>query len=160
MVFQPKSYKWRDGFAYQTSAEIVGGVVEQIEARDGEVTRESFLEESRPEDAPTHSMFEWDDTVAAEAYRLDQSRKIITNLQIVYVNNQEEKESIPAVLNIASDRKAVYQNIVTVLSNEESRDLVLNRLQREVDQLIERNRHIDGFLDILRTALEKLEKTA
>lgn len=160
MVFQPKSYKWKDGFAYQTSADVVGGVVEQIEERDGEVTKESFLEESRPEDAPTHQMFEWDDSIAAEAYRLEQSRHIINCLQIVVEDSNKEKTSVPAVLNIASDRKAVYQNIVTVLSNEESRDLVLNRLQREVDQLIERNRHIDGFLDILRTALEKLEKTA
>lgn len=160
MVFQPKSYKWRDGFSYQTSAEVVGGVVEQIEARDGEITKEAFLEESRPEEAPTHQMFEWDDSVAAEAYRLEQSRHIINCLQIVIEDDNEEKTSVPAVLNIASDRKAVYQNIVTVLSNEESRDLVLNRLQREVDQLIERNKHIEGFADILRAALNKLEKTA
>ena len=160
MVFQPKSYRWKDGFHYQTSAEVVGEVVDQIEARDGEITKEAFLEESRPEEAPTHQMFEWDDSVAAEAYRLEQSRHIITCLQIVIEDDKQEKTSVPAVLNIASERKAVYQNIVTVLSNEESRDLVLNRLQREVDQLIERNKHIEGFADILRAALDKLEKTA
>lgn len=157
MVFQPKQYKWRDGFAYEVDADIVGGVIEDIEKRNGEVTREAFLEESRPEDAPTHLMFEWDDSVAAEQYRLSQSRKIITNLQIVYLNDNREESAVPAVLNITNKKTAVYKNIVSVMSDGETKQFVLDRLRKEVEQFIARNRHIEEFADILEDALNQLK---
>lgn len=156
MVFKPKSYKWRDGTPYATSPDIVGGVIEEIETRDGEVTREAFLDASRPEDAPTHSMFEWDDSIAAEKYRLDQSRKIIVALQIVYEDAQEERE-VSAFVNVKNERTAVYKNVVDALSDEESRALIIERITREVEALIERNKGVEELADILRAALERLE---
>ena len=160
MVFEPKRYQWRDGFTYSVSAEEVGKVVNHIEERDGTVTREAFLEESRAESSPTHSMFTWDDTIAAEKWRLDESRKIITALQIVYEDTEESEIPVPAVINIASERKAEYRNIVDALSDQESRELIVARLKREVDSLIQRNRHIDELVDILKDALKELEKSA
>lgn len=160
MVFQPKSYKWRDGTPYTTSPEIVGGVVEGIETRDGVVTKEAFLDASRPEESPTHSMFEWDDSIAAEKYRLSQSNKIIGALQIIYDEPKGNERSVSAFVNVKSERKAEYKNIVDALSDRETRELVLERVRREVEALIERNRGIDGLADILREALAKLEEGA
>ena len=72
MVYKPKQqYQWGDGWKPSVDANIVGGVVEQIEAENGRVTKEKFLDYSRPEDSPTHSIFEWDDSKAAEKYRLE-----------------------------------------------------------------------------------------
>ena len=63
MVYE-KKYSWRAGKS--VSAQVAGEVMEMIEKRDGELTKEAFLEESRPEDSPTHGLFEWDDAVASE----------------------------------------------------------------------------------------------
>ena len=80
-LFKSK-YSWRGGFAYKVPASTVGSALESIEARDGNVTSQSFLEYSRPEDSATHSMFEWDDTIAAEKYRLRQAGAIINQLEV------------------------------------------------------------------------------
>ena len=86
-------YSWRSGYNYKVSAETVGGVLKEIEESEGEVTSKSFLEYSRPEDSVTHSMFEWDDTVAAEKFRLYQSGRIINQLaiEIVYEGDSDPK---------------------------------------------------------------------
>lgn len=160
MVFKPKGYQWRNGYSYAVEAKVVGKVVEKIEKRDGLVTREAFLDASRDEKSPTHSMFEWDDTIAAEKWRLDESRKIITALQIVYEDNNKQEKTAPAVINVVAEKTAKYQNIITALSAEESRELIIKRLKNEVSQLIERNRHIDELADILRDALNELEVSA
>lgn len=49
MVYKKYSYKHGKTGA---SAQTVGETLERIEARDGAVTKEAFLEESRPEDTP------------------------------------------------------------------------------------------------------------
>lgn len=157
MVFKPKSYKWRDGTPYATDPELVGGVVEQIEARDGAVTRESFLEASRAEDSPTHSMFEWDDAIAAEKFRLNEASKIIGALQIVYDDADGTERSVSGFINVKNEKRAVFKNVVDALSDQESRELIIARLRREVESLIERNRNIEELADILREALASLE---
>ena len=54
---------------------------------------------------------------------------------------------------------AEYKNIVDALSEQEKRELILKRLRREVEALIERNKHIDELADILQDAVNQL-KTA
>ena len=80
MVFQSK-YAW-GGIKYSVSADTVGAVLEDIEQQNGTVSKELFLDASRSEDSPTHGMFEWDDSIAGEKWRLDQARKIICSLSL------------------------------------------------------------------------------
>ena len=96
-------YSWKSGYNYKVSAETVGGVLKEIEESEGEVTSRSFLEFSRPEDSVTHSMFEWDDTVAAEKFRLYQSGRIINQLaiEIVYTEDTTPQE---VSINVVDDK--------------------------------------------------------
>ena len=160
MVYQPKrKYEWWDGYKREIDANIVGGVVEQLEEEHGQATKENFLEVSRPEDAPTHCLFEWDDSVAAEKYRLDQSRHIINGLRVVYVNNDKEDTKVPAFINVAPPKeKCVYESIETALRHEGKREIILNRLRGELDAFIIRNQHIEELADLLAEASEKARK--
>lgn len=158
MVFKPeKKYSWAEGYRANVGADVVGKVIEEIEQKNGVVTRELFLEASRDEKAPTHCLFDWDDESAAEKYRLDQSRHIINHLKIEIVeSNSDVQYVVPAFVNVTNEQKATYQNIVTALADQESRELILERLRREVDQLVARNKHIEGFAEILLDAYQKL----
>lgn len=158
MVFKPeKKYSWAEGFISKVGADVVGKVVEEIEQENGVVTRELFLEASRDEKAPTHCLFDWDNESAAEKYRLDQSRHIINHLKVEIIESDSAIEYVvPAFMNVTNDQKATYQNIVTALADQESRELILERLRREVDQLVARNKHIEGFAEILLDAYQKL----
>jgi hypothetical protein len=63
-------------------AQVVGAELERIESEHGVIDPHVVLNESRPEDAPLHGAFEWDDGLAAEKYRLDQARRVIRSVEI------------------------------------------------------------------------------
>lgn len=74
-------FEWKSGSRFKVDANTAGAVCEQLEAA-GNLTAKALLDVSRPEDAPLHSEFEWNDTVAAERYREDQARNIIRHLVV------------------------------------------------------------------------------
>lgn len=160
MVYKPKrKYSWGDGFQPKMDANIVGGVVEKIEAENGNVTKEAFLDFSRPIESPTHELFEWDDSKAAEKYRLEQSRDTIGNLRVVYVSPTNEDISVKAFVNIsATSEKPKYESIEVALQDVSKRKNILNRIQGELDNFVARNRHIKELADMLIATGTKLKK--
>lgn len=160
MVYKPKrKYEWWDGYSRCVDANIVGGIVEQLEATNGSVTREDFLEVSRPEDAPTHDLFEWDDSVAAEKWRLRQSTTIINSLRVVYEDKEGEEKKISAFIQTsAPGEHTAYENIHHALKDAGKRDVVLNRLRGELDAFIIRNQSIEELSEILEEAAEKCKR--
>lgn len=159
MVFKPKKkYEWST-FKRNVDANVVGGVMEMLEERDGSATKESLLEASRPEDSETHSLFEWNNDVAAEKYRLDQSQKIINDLRVVYTTPKKQEVSVTAFVNVNSGKKkASYENIADALADEGKKEIILNRLRGELDAFIIRNSHIDELADLLLEASNKARK--
>jgi len=160
MVYKPKNrYSWGEGFKPNMDANIVGGVIEQIEAEAGCVTRENFLDYSRSKDAPTHSLFEWDNKKAAEKYRLQQATKTIGNLRIIYISPSNEEVKVKAFVNTSAIKDSpAYENIQDALKNESKRNNILNRIKGELDSFIIRNRHIEELADMLIDAGNKLKK--
>lgn len=156
-AFTSKKYSWRDGWHPSVSAEIVGGVLSEIEERDSKVTSAAFLDASRDEESPTHSLFEWDDSVAAERWRMRQSQRIIGQLQIeivvekvedsvtdVEVHIEEVPEEnirkVPAYVNTNSygrfgaskNTAGAYVNMASAMSDEEKRKVVLKNVLNEL----------------------------
>lgn len=72
--FKPCSY-------IKASAQVAGEMCEQL-AKTGGLTPKRLVDANRPEDAPLHSEFEWDDAVVAEAYREGQAAHIIRSIVI------------------------------------------------------------------------------
>lgn len=133
MVYE-KKYSWR--FNKSVPAQVAGEVMERIEKRDGELTKEAFLEESRPVDSPTHGLFEWDDTAAAEKFRLTQSRICIQDIVVTIVKNTEAPKTVHAFVNtnstIGLKEKASYSNIEIALSDKDKRKAVLQNAFNEL----------------------------
>ena len=148
MVYK-KKYSWGT-VNRAVSADVVGNVLERLEDENGCVERKAFLDISRPVDSPTHCLFEWDDSVAAERYRLDQSRKIINDLELEVVACEGESDTVHlevtqdasalvgrrsvAFINCGDSRqsKVRYNNIVQAMSDEESRANVLRHALTEL----------------------------
>lgn len=153
MAAYVSKYSWRSGYNYKVSAETVGGVLKEIEESEGEVTSKSFLEYSRPEDSVTHSMFEWDDTVAAEKFRLYQSGRIINQLaiEIVYTDDgkptemsvdmveqsapEQKKQIVSAYVNTvgkSTRASACFTNVIDALNDSAKRSVVLENAKSEL----------------------------
>lgn len=122
------------GRKFGVSADIVGAEMEKIEKRDGEVTSKSLLEAGRPQDSALHSLFEWDDSKAAEQYRLKQATDVITHIHIRVEENP--KEPYRAYVNIQQSdgqtEKGRFINVTTAMENEETRRIVLSAAMTEM----------------------------
>ena len=160
MVFK-KEYHWKDR-SYGVDAQTAGEVMERIEKRDGILTKESFLEESRPEDSPTHKCFEWDDTVAAEKWRLNQSRHIINGLVVKVVKVDGDEERAPAYVNVSmrdSHTDARYKNLHVVMDKKEERQQVLKNALYELNTFRRKYamwQELNGVFEAIRVAEREL----
>lgn len=77
------NYQWKIPKYTAVSAQVAGEHIEELEAIHGKVTPKILLDDSRPTEAVLHPLYEWDDQIAAEKYRLSQSGDIVRNLVII-----------------------------------------------------------------------------
>lgn len=128
-----KKYSWRTTVA-GCSAQVAGEMMEFLEKRDGEVTKESLLEASRPEDSPTHGAFEWDDSVAAEKYRLRQANFMINQLEVHIQSEDSAPVKERAYLNVVEGKNnpGRFIGVEIALSDAEMRDVVLQNALAEL----------------------------
>lgn len=127
---------------YPVDADTVGDELERIEGRYGRVTASNVVDESRPDEAPLHPVFEWRDAVAAEKYRHEQARELIGSVRAtVYVSGREQagepvRVKVRAFSNVSPyGNEGVYINTGKAMQNEAFRETVLSNAKREMLQL-------------------------
>lgn len=141
-------YAWKVGSMHVVDAEAAGRALEDMVARHGFLTPRLVVEESRPETAPLHDEFEWDDAVAAEKYREEQARYIIRSV-VVEMPNREETfvrafvSVMPGVTEetnnedeeegAAEKATPVYVRTVDALADAPLRKQVLERALKELE---------------------------
>lgn len=121
-------YKWKDGSRFRLPAQVVGEELERIgAANDGQVAPAEVVEAARPEEAPLHVCFEWDDEVAAELYREDQARAIIRSVVFVErIGEDDPPRVVQAYVHVDTcGGDACYLPTAIVMSDAELRDQVL-----------------------------------
>ena len=130
-------YEWVCGTRHIVDAQIAGEVCEEL-ASKGVLTAKNLVEVSRPEDAPLHREFEWDDQVAGEKWREHQARNVINAIRVVHVEedkeNPEEKDDISGVRAYFSlkTQEPEYESIRIILSDEEKYNALLKMALREL----------------------------
>lgn len=152
------TYKWKTPVYSKVSAQAAGEHIEELEKQLGEVTPKILLDDSRPEGAVLHSLYEWDDTEAAEKWRLQQSKNIIGNLVIVSVEDLGEiNEPVRAFVSVNNrNEKASYVSTVTALSNEETRQRVLKNAEAELHMFTQKYKELLDVASLLEAELQKL----
>lgn len=120
------AYLWQRGSRFKVDPNIAGQMCEELAETVG-LTAETLLNANRPEDAPLHGEFEWDDSIAAEEYRKSQARCIIRCLALV----PETEETVPvrAFFNIAASD---YEPTEMVLRVPEKKELLLDQALKEL----------------------------
>ena len=74
--------------------EVYDRELQRIAAAKGRLVSEDVLESARSRKSPIHDWFEWDDTIAAEAYRLRQAGDLIRAVSIVMTRPSGEEETV------------------------------------------------------------------
>lgn len=121
------NYSFRKGSVHKVSADIAGKVCEKLE-RKGKLTAENLVDVSRPENAPLHKEFEWDDTIAGENWRHHQARNLINSLIVVAPETNSEVRKFFNI--VVDDRK--YEAIETILRESDKREELLRNAVNEL----------------------------
>lgn len=137
------TYKWKvDGF-YKVDANTVGELISQLDV----ISPEAVLDLARPEDSPMHSMFEWDDTVAAEKYRLSQARGIIQHITIVKGHPRSEPIQVRAFVS-TGHRNSIYRPITAVVTEMDSYAKLLSDAKLELQAFKNKYKDLVEFKEL------------
>lgn len=142
-------YTWRPGSVHKVKASVAAAECERLES-EGRLTAEAMVEDSRPEDAPLHCEFQWDDSIAAEEWRKSQARGIINSLVVV----SEQHQPVRAFVNL-SVKSPEYTNIHTVVQNRSTAEMLLENAKRELRAFQIKYQDLVEFADLF-TVIEKL----
>lgn len=113
-------YKFRPGSYIKADAQAAGEMCERL-ASENRLTAAELVEENRPEDAPLHNAFEWQDSVAAEEWRKHQARHIIASIICV---KKEDKPPVRQFFNIVRSEPE-YKSIDVIMQTVDETDKLL-----------------------------------
>lgn len=125
-----RAYQWTIDI-YGVDANEAGKVMEGLEKTVG-LTKKSLVDASRPEDAPLHKAFEWNDSIAGEKYREIQAGKMITNLKVVTKVDETKKTRGFVSLEYGVGKPGVFESTEKVLSVTEKKDRLLTLAIRDL----------------------------
>ena len=127
-------YSWKSGFPNRgINAELIGSVLEDLgSTTDGCLTPQQVVDHARDKDSALHPLFEWDDSVAAEAYRREQAGAMMRAIQIHYEVEPERFEVVRALQNVTRDSGRVYVPTIRALQDDDLRRQVINAAFREL----------------------------
>lgn len=127
-------YRWKVGPTPKAEAQDVGEEFERIRVyRNGRLDPRDVVEAAKSEASVLHSLFEWDDGVAAEKYRLDQARGTIRALEVVLEDTTIQAKPVRAFVSVVRDADRSYTSISHALSETELRRQVLEQALRELE---------------------------
>lgn len=156
--------QWKAGAQFPVKAEAAASTIRKLQASFGRdsISARELLDASRDENAPLHSCFEWDDSVAAEKYRLWQARHIINSIEVTIVADTDKAVTTRLFLNVkqvAPKVQGEFVGVDVVLGNKDYRARVLQNALAELqafkrkyaayEELMGVCKAIDAFADSL-----------
>lgn len=100
---------------------------EEIRQIGDEVKPEQVLNKAKDENSELHKCFDWNDSSAAEKFRLIQARDVIRHLIVIKRDEYEEKEPVQFRVMMKNERtqdSGYKQTIVMVKDEDEYRKLL------------------------------------
>lgn len=101
-------------------------------------TPESVLEKAKDPNTELHGCFEWDDTKAANKYRLIQARQII---QFLVIKGTEKTDTPQRAFEITRET-SVYAPVQLIVRNEDEYSALLAKAKAQLKQFADRYRRL------------------
>jgi hypothetical protein len=146
---QQPVYGFRPGFRSRTgmTAERMAGELERIWEKNGQRLRpENVVEEARPPDSVLHDEFIWDDTEAANLYRLGQARSLIKCTFFT-----DKAGPIPEYVHVAVHHEKphgfYYQKTVVAVTREDELRAAMSELFSKMTSLLESYTRLRNYAD-------------
>jgi len=123
----------------------------------GILNAEDVVAEAQSPKSVLHPLFEWDDTIAAEQWRLFQARQLI-RVSVLYLDGNDEKP-FKVFVSLSEDRykgDGGYRQLETVMSNKELRLILLQDAFNEMELFREKYYQLKELSEVF-TAMNKVK---
>lgn len=139
---------WRSGpCVFKADAQKVADEISSIGLS---VKPEEIVDKARDESTELHKCFEWDDTKAAEKYRVYQARQIVCHLIVKEVNNEPQKQEVRFFYK--TDSQEGYKPVSYIMRNEDEYQKLLDRALSELKAFEKKYsalKELDGLFDVI-----------
>ena len=120
--------------------------------RDGFITPESVLEAAQDPESSLHQHFTWDDSAAAERYRLVEAGRLIRRYKITVEVEPERHVKVRAFTSVPGpEDRPVYERTERALV--EHRDVVFQQCMRDIAALRSKYQGLVDFDECLQASV-------
>ena len=121
--------EWRTPGLFKADSQLVA---EEIAEIGEEVTAKQIVDRARDVSAELHKCFDWNDTTAAEKYRIHQAT-ILTSQLIIRRTEQEKQDGLPPIRVFhKAESSSGYKPIQVIVTHEDEYQKLLQRAYAEL----------------------------
>ena len=132
--------KWKRKPKGAPSAECAIDYIEDIKKERGGITSQLLVIEASKEDSPLHDCFEWDETKAANGYRVEQGRLLLMNLIVAVIEDIEEKpiyvRCFVSPIEVENEGGTSYLTIREICNDDILNAAYLRQLKKELHAFV------------------------
>ena len=140
-------YEWKTGSRHKVAAAVAAEVMDRL-AEENRLNAPDLVNESRPEDAPLHPEFEWDDSVAAEKWREEQASALIRHLVVRIEANDQEYPTRQYFM--VQKELNTYEPIQVILKDEDKMAMLLEQAKRELQAFKAKYAGLKELADVIK----------
>ena len=141
-----EKYSWKNvppakGIEPETAAEEITRII----AVHGHATPQIIVQEAEHEESPLHRCFEWDDSVAAKMYRVEQAKYILRAIVVTVEKEDRPPVRIRAFHNVVEDDVRCYTTVKHARQTPELWRQVVEKAKAELKSWRQTYQHIKEF---------------
>lgn len=148
------TYKYKINGLHKVSADVAGRICQELTESAEGLTPQKLVDVSRDVNHPLHGEFEWDDTVAAEAYRIVQAKQLIRDITIV---QEEAEKKADRGFVITPGCNHMYVPLNDALNNDEWKTNLLNAAKRDMIAFVAKYRRLTELANVIDPMTELIE---
>ena len=129
---------------------VFAEVVESIASKSGGgATPRQIVQSARAKNSPIHSLFEWDDTVAAAAHRETQAANYLRAIVVIHKEGDEEPLEVRAFVSVVDGGARSYTSIYRAMSDTEMRNQVIDDAYEELEAWRKKYKDLEMFAELI-----------
>ena len=149
---------WKKGSTFKVDPRLAYDEIERVNGLFGGFAPDGQLvEASKNPDAVLHSLFDWNDSSAAQKYRLNTEKRIKRSLVAVYRSTQQVPQPQPVRIYhrarvLAPDDKTsqrLWVSTFAMLQDPEGRGQLLENARRDLQIFADKYRQLDELSSVL-----------
>lgn len=141
--------------SYKADAQKIGEALERIASvSGGSLTPTSVVEAAKNQRNPLHKHFEWDDSIAAQSWRIEQARSIIQCIHAM--DDDAESGRARAFISVTTKDGTAYHTLGAIKESVDLQAQVLKQAERDLEAFEKRYKSIQDICAIVKSAREAI----